>query len=100
MASVNKSCNRIVAHLPGVVGAVGDRADTLAARARGILGSHRETGRANIVVTRGQVDSFVSLEDPAAAAIEFGREAGVSASGRRYPAQPGLYILHRTIGAR
>lgn len=100
MASVNKSCNRIVAHLPGVVGAVGDRADILANRARGILGSHRETGRANIVVTRGKVDSFVSLEDPAAAAIEFGREAGVSSSGRRYPAQPGLYILHRAVGLR
>ncbi|MFL1441821.1 DUF5403 family protein [Nocardiopsis protaetiae] len=100
MASVDKSCNRKVAHLPGVKSAVRDRAEILAARARGFLGAHRETGRARIVVTQGKLDAFVALEDPAAAAIEFGREAGVSASGRSYPAQQGLYILHRTIGAR
>jgi len=100
MATVNKSCNRVVARLPGVKGAVKSRAEILGARARGILGAHRETGRARIIVTQGRLDSFVSLEDPAAAALEYGREAGVSASGRAYPAQAGLYILHRTIGAR
>lgn len=100
MATVNKSCNRVVARLPGVKGAVKDRAEILAARARGLLGAHRETGRARITVTQGKLDAFVSLEDPAAAAIEYGREAGVSSSGRSYSAQQGLYILHRTIGAR
>ncbi|WP_117198976.1 DUF5403 family protein [Nocardiopsis sp. TNDT3] len=100
MARVDKNCNAKVARLPGVKGAVRDRAEILARRARGLLAAHRETGQARIVVTKGKIDAFVSLEDPNAAAIEYGREAGVSSSGRPYAAQEGLYIIHRTIGAR
>jgi len=98
MATVNPKANATVARLKGVKMAVRDRAQILAARARTLLAQHRETGTATIRVTRGKVDSFVSLVDPAAISIEYGRAAGVSASGRRYAAQEGLYIMHRTIG--
>lgn len=100
MATVNKTANRAVARLPGVKGAVKDRAEILATRARGLLSAHRETGRAKIVVTRGRVDSFVSMEDPNALSIEWGRAAGTTSDGRRYGAMQGLYIMHRTIGLR
>ncbi|PZM98415.1 MAG: hypothetical protein DIU79_00055 [Actinobacteria bacterium] len=98
MATVNPKANATVARLKGVKMAVRDRAQILATRARGLLAQHRATGTAKIQVSRGRVDSFVSLVDPAAISIEWGREAGVSKTGRRYAAQPGLYIMHRTIG--
>ena len=78
----------------GVKDAVHARAEILATRARGLLAQHRETGASKIEVTKGRVDSFVSLVDPAAMSIEFGRHA--HPDGR--DAMQGLYILHRTIG--
>lgn len=98
MATVSKNANAQVARLKPVKAAVEARAEILAARARTLLSQHTETGSAKIKVTRGKIDSFISLEDPAAISIEYGREAGVSANGRRYGAQEGLYIMHRTIG--
>lgn len=98
MATVDRRVAAKIARLKGVRGAVRDRAQILAARARGLLAQHRATGTAKIQVSSGRVDSFVSLVDPAAISIEWGREAGVSRTGRRYAAQPGLYIMHRTIG--
>lgn len=100
MASVDKTAPRKVARMREVKAEVRARAEILATRARGFLAGHRETGRAKIVVTRGKVDSFVSLEDPNAFSIEWGREAGTTPTGRRYGAMQGLYIMHRTIGLR
>jgi hypothetical protein len=71
---INSDCNSVVAHLPGVIGAVAAKAAEGAARAEAILASHHRTGATHITVTHGTVDSFVNLVDPggAAAAIEFG----------------------------
>lgn len=102
VADVFKTANQRVARMKEVKKAVNDRAKVLGARARTLLASHRDTGSARITVTRGKVDSWVSLEDPNgnALAIEYGRAAGTSSSGRSYGAMQGLYILHRTIGLR
>lgn len=100
MARVDKSTNRVVAHLDGVVDAVHGRAEILGARAEGILAQHRDTGQARIEVNRGRrTDSFVDLVDPAAVALEYGRPAGTSESGREYSAREPLHILARTIGS-
>lgn len=78
-------CNDVVAHRRGVPDAVHGVADDRAAVARGVLLAHRAEGYAEITVTRGVTDSFVTLRDrpapsnknrPAAAAIEFGNRYG------------------------
>lgn len=73
--------NEIVSHLGGVIGAVYSTAQEGAARAKGVLAAHRHEGHSEINVTRGDVDSWVNLDDSrgqrAAAAIEYGH------SGRR-----------------
>lgn len=82
MAIVYPDCNDTVAHLDGVVGAVYAKAQEGAAKAQSILALHHHTGNAHIDVTRGDVDSFVNLNDPGgnAMAIEFGR-AGTRGRG-------------------
>ncbi|MCP3801852.1 DUF5403 family protein [Allokutzneria sp. A3M-2-11 16] len=59
----------------GVRHALIEHAEGIAATARADLGQHRHGGDARITRSRGTVDSFVSLEDPAAEAIEFGHLA-------------------------
>lgn len=82
--TINPRCNDIVAHLHGVTGAVHDTAQEGADRAEAVLAAHRYQGHSRITVTRGDVDSFVNLDDTrgehAAAAIEYGRSGG--AGGR------------------
>jgi uncharacterized protein DUF5403 len=80
MAEVYANCNDIVAHLPAVRAAVKRAADRAAALASGVLAEHRNTGDAEITVTKGtKTDYFVNLDDTrgqgAAAAIEFGHTA-------------------------
>jgi hypothetical protein len=89
--TVFPDCNAIVAHQPGVRAAVHAVALEKAAVARGILAAHRDQGHAQITVTRGSLDSFVSLTDTrgdvAAAAIEFGNRyggGGIDALGRAF----------------
>jgi hypothetical protein len=95
VAVVYASCNETVAHLRGVIDAVHDVAQTAGSRAESLLAAHRAQGHARIEVSRGAVDSFVSLDDTrgqrAAAAIEFGRSGG-----KRGPSQ-GLFILRRAF---
>jgi hypothetical protein len=80
MAFVRSDCDELVAHLQGVIGAVHDTAEAGGSRAEAILAAHRAEGHSRITVTRGSVDSFVSLDDTrgdrAAAAIEYGRSGG------------------------
>lgn len=83
-----QSINDIVAHLNGVTDAVHHTATQIGIQAEAKLELHRDTGRAEIVVSRGDVDSFVSLVDEAAAAIEFGHWH--NKSGRWVD---GLYII-------
>lgn len=88
-------CDDIVAHVPGVRMSVSAKADEGAARARAVLAAHRAEGHSQITVTRGELDSFVNLDDTrgdhAAAAIEFGR------SGGRRGATQGINALGRAF---
>ena len=65
----------MVAHLPGVIGAVYTNAKTIKIEAEQRLAVHRyykDDNAAEIELDRGEVDSFVSLVDPGAVPIEFG----------------------------
>lgn len=83
--------NKTISHLPGVVGAVRDKAKAGGGRAEAILAAHRAEGHSRITVTHGSVDSFVFLDDTrgdhAAAAIEYGR------SGGRFGPTQGIFAL-------
>ena len=81
----------VVSHQAGVIAAVYRVAQEKGAIARGHLIAHRHDGHSQITVTRGEVDSFVNLNDErgqrAAAAIEFGNKyggGGVDALGRAF----------------
>jgi len=84
---------RYLSRLPGVQAEVTTVADALAARARAQLAAHRDTGESSIEVTTERPDRVVSLVDPAALSIEYGRVESVSASGRRVGAMRGLGII-------
>lgn len=83
--------NHEISHKIGVINAVYKVAQKHASIARGHLLAHRAEGHSRIVVTRGDVDSFVSLNDErgdvAAAAIEYGNKyggGGIDALGRAF----------------
>lgn len=93
MAWVDPNVADIVAHLPGVKAAVYEKAQSGAGKAEAVLNAHRYQGHSRITVTRGDVDSFVNLDDTrgehAAAAIEYGRPF---VEGRGGPTQ-GVHAL-------
>lgn len=72
--------------------AVRKKAEEIAAKAEARLGAHKDTGASHIEVKHGNVDSIVSLVDPAALSIEFGHTA---ANGREVE---GIYALWRSAG--
>jgi len=90
---IEEDCNEIVAHLDGVIAAVYATAQQGAARARAILASHRHTGASSIEVSQGDVDSYISLVDPAAISIEFGR---VGTMGRG--TSQGVFAITKAFG--
>ncbi|GAB3912689.1 DUF5403 family protein [Kibdelosporangium lantanae] len=85
-----RAINDIVAHLDGVVDAVHHRGTLIGALADTLLEMHRDTGHAEIDVTRHRVDTLVSLVDDAALSIEFGHFH--NKTGRYVH---GLYIITR-----
>lgn len=89
MAWVHPRLDAVVAHLPGVTGAVRDAARPIAARARALLAAHYHEGHSRIVVINQDTDVLVCLEDEAALAIEYGH---TTRSGRRVA---GLHIIGR-----
>ena len=93
MATVYGWVDEYVAHLGGVRRTVAGHGDDLAARARARLAAHRETGAASIDVDHGAVDTVVSLVDPAALSIEFGRGGYVRGDGVHVGPMDGLHIL-------
>lgn len=95
MAIVYRDCNEKVAHLPGVVAAVRAVADEGAATATGILRAHFAEGQSTIEVTSGVTDSWVSLVDPAAVSIEYGR-TGARGRGR----SQGVFAVTGAFGIR
>jgi hypothetical protein len=88
-----KVMNQIISHLDGVPDAVHDVAQDRAGQSKALLAGHRDTGAAEITVTRGETDSFVNLDDPAALSIEFGH--WVKGKYERDTPQfvPGIYVL-------
>ena len=87
------NCDEIVAHLPGVIGAVYDEAKERGRMAEAILRAHYVEGASEIEVTRGVTDSWVSLVDDAAVSIEFGRSG---ARGRG--ASQGVFAVNGAMG--
>lgn len=88
-----KQMNKKIAHLPGVRNAVYDVAKEIGVIAEGRLAPHRKTGAAHISVSRGSVDSFVSLVDEAALSIEFGHYLGRSELGTKRTFIRGLHLF-------
>lgn len=84
----DKAINIIVSGLDGVRDATFRTAKVIGHRAETRLLAHRDTGAAEIDVTRGDVDAFVSLVDEAALSIEFGH-----IHNRSGEFIPGLYIV-------
>lgn len=98
MASVRPNLDRMVAHMPGVRNEVSAEAQQVATRARALLAAHRHDGDSKIEVRRaGGSDSIVSLVDPAAVSIEYGR-GEYTRDGQVIGATRGLYIMTRAAG--
>lgn len=109
MAQVYKNVNgkkitKFIAKLDGVQWAVDDKAVDIGHRAERLLMHHRATGAAHIELSKGRVDSYVSLVDSnvtngesasanSALSIEFGREGFVDENGNEWGAMKGLAIL-------
>lgn len=109
-----KGLNLLIAHMDGVRDAVHDKAKEGGDRARANLGEARASTHwhkihgpdhlTKVDVSRGEVDSFFSLEAPNAMAIEFGHQpSGVFGPGGALghldtQAPHGLYILTRASG--
>lgn len=90
-----KTLHRILAGHAGVREARRSLASEIGDTAEGILGAHRDTGRASISVEHSRLDSFVSLNDPGgnAMSIEFGHTD--KRSGKRVD---GVHALYRASG--
>ena len=91
----DKAMRNLVAHLPGVIDSVHDNAKTIKREAEARLAMHRyykDNNAAEITMTRGDVDTFVNLEDPAAIPIEFGWR---TPKGKFVP---GLHIITGAAG--
>lgn len=91
-----KAMNRVVSHLDGVHNEVGDTAKRVQHSAARRLSSHRETGKAEVTLTEGDVDWFVNLDDKAAMSIEFGHWTEEGGDSHRFV--QGLYILSTAAG--
>lgn len=101
-----RAMNRVVSHLPGVIEEVADEASGIAARAESGLRSHsgeyagggwNDDNASEIILEHGEVDSFVSLIDPAALSIEFGHFV-VNQYGPTGEYVEGLFIIHEAAG--
>ncbi|GGU45917.1 DUF5403 family protein [Lentzea flava] len=97
MAEIYYDIADTIAHLPGVRQAVKTAAETIAAKAKADLASHRKTGKAEIEVEHRDTDSSVSLVDEAAVSIEYGHFVDLSEADEVVFAK-GLYIIHRAAG--
>jgi hypothetical protein len=93
-----KFINTVVSHQEGTKAAVYDEAVEIGGRAEMRLNmAKNRTGASQIKVERGDVDSYVVLDDPAAMQIEFGH--WLVYYGHETPVYiPGLYVLHGAAG--
>lgn len=97
MVYIRPAIDKTIAHMPGVKEAVHSEADEIGARARSNLAAHRAEGEAEIQVDHRNPDAWVSLVDPAAVSIEYGRSE-YTRDGVTVGAMDGLYIIHRAAG--
>lgn len=88
-----KQLNKKISHMPGVRGAVYEVGKEIGQIAEGRLAPHRKTGAAHIEVSRGTVDTFVSLVDEAALSIEFGHYLGSQSRGLNRQFVRGLHLF-------
>lgn len=88
-----RQMNKKISHLPGVKGAVYEHGKEIAMIAELRLAPHRKTGAAHIEVSRGTVDTVVSLVDEAALSIEFGHYLGSRAHGLNRKFIRGLHLF-------
>jgi hypothetical protein len=88
-----KELNRKISHLPGVRKEVYDTAKEIGRIAESRLAPHRKSGNAKIEVSRGTVDAFASLVDPAALSIEFGHYLGREELGTKRQFIRGLHLF-------
>lgn len=93
-----KYINTVVSHEDGTRDAVHDEAVEIGGRAEMRLNmAKNRTGASEINVEQGRVDSYVTLEDPAAMHIEFGHWLTYyGQETARYV--PGLYVLTGAAG--
>lgn len=96
-----KTINRIVSHVDGVVATVADEAKDVGDKAKARMAAARDnTNRTNheVDVTHGDVDSFVNLEGPAPLSVEFGHfyDNGEIEADVKYI--PGKYIITGAAG--
>lgn len=85
---------------------VDDEARFAAMKAEALLLSHKHSGASRIEVAKGEIDSYVVLDDlrglEAAMSIEYGRKAiepGVDPKlPNGQPGSAGLFVLHRAFG--
>jgi hypothetical protein len=94
----DKAMNHVVSHIDGVRAAVYGEAVEIHGRAETRLAAHKHSGRAKVTVTRGDVDSFVNLDDKAAMSIEFGHMVKGKFEGKGQSYVPGLYIITGAAG--
>lgn len=88
----DKAIRRMVAHNRQVVAAVYRVGYDIYTEARSRRQDHFHEGQAEIYIDRGRVDTYITLEDPAAAAIEFGH------TDRNGNHVEGLYLLFGAAG--
>lgn len=94
-----KALNLVVSHIGGVKAEVAEQAAKTAGLAEARLAGHHKSGRAEVTVTHGEVDSFVNLDDPAALSIEFGHMVKGKFENPDKPKYvPGLYIITGAAG--
>jgi hypothetical protein len=87
-----------LAHLPSVKAAVHAKGREIEARANTFLAPHHRTGEAHIEGEVQDTDYVVSLVDPAALSIEFGRGGYTTKSGAQIGPAEGLHVLRRAAG--
>lgn len=92
-----RAMNRVISHQEGVKAAVYAEAKAIAGKASMRLErAKNRTGDAQVIVKRGDVDSYVILDDPAALSIEFGHWYVNGNGDPKYV--PGLYIITGAAG--
>lgn len=89
-------CDRVVAHLAGVKGAVWAETLSIGREAEALFAAHDRPGGHEVGTAKGRLDGFVFLEGPAPLSVEFGHWAHRGEHPQGPPVfVEGLHILGR-----